>query len=424
MSTRNDIEAARRGAAAPAAPLVWKFGGSSVADHDRLRAVAERMVAAQRSGRGVVAVLSAMGKSTDQLVGQAYAMSARPPMRELDALLSVGESISCALASMAVAELGSRAVSLTGAQAGVSTDDRHGNARLVEIRPQRIREALAEGAIVLVTGFQGVGPDGDVTTLGRGGSDASAVAVAAALGVDECEIFTDVPAVFTADPRVVPDARRLSSIRHEEMLEMAEAGAAVLQPRSVELAVSHGIDIHLRSSFSAEEGTWIRREAAGFEGTGSSEVAGIAHRRQESIYTADDTGAGTVVAALAERGIAVGALAPIDTGVRFTAPGAEPAEVSAALDAVGAVAKVDEELGSVSVVSLGIARKPDVVVRALAALEAAGITPRLITTTPGRITAAVPSSQVDDAVRLLHRTFIPAAVATIVSDLRPPADAA
>jgi aspartate kinase len=153
-------------------------------------------------------------------------------------------------------------------------------------------------------------------------------------------------------------------------------------------------------------------------------VAGIAHRRQESIYTADDTGAGTVVAALAERGIAVGALAPMDTGVRFTAPGAEPAEVSAALDAVGAVAKVDEELGSVSVVSLGIARKPDVVVRALAALEAAGIVPRLITTTPGRITAAVPSSQVDDAVRLLHRTFIPAAVATIVSDLRPPADAA
>jgi aspartate kinase len=424
MSTRNDIEAARRGAVAPAAPLVWKFGGTSVADHDRLRAVAERMVAAQRSGRGVVAVLSAMGKSTDQLVGQAYAMSSRPPMRELDALLSVGESISCALASMAVAELGSRAVSLTGAQAGICTDDRHGNARLVEIRPQRIHEALAEGAIVLVTGFQGMGPDGDVTTLGRGGSDASAVAVAAALGVDACEIFTDVPAVFTADPRVVPDARRLSSIRHEEMLEMAEAGAGVLQPRSVELAVSHGIDIHLRSSFSAEEGTWIRREAAGFEGTGSTEVAGIAHRRQESLYTADDTAAGTVVAALAERGIAVGALAPTDTGVRFTAPGAEPAEVSAALDAVGAVAKVDEELGSVSVVSLGIARKPDVAVRALAALEAAGITPRLITTTPGRITAAVPSGQVDDAVRLLHRTFIPAAVTAIVSDLRPPADAA
>jgi aspartate kinase len=424
MSTRNDIEAARRGAVAPAAPLVWKFGGTSVADHDRLRAVAERMVAAQRSGRGVVAVLSAMGKSTDQLVGQAYAMSSRPPMRELDALLSVGESISCALASMAVAELGSRAVSLTGAQAGISTDDRHGNARLVEIRPQRIQEALAEGAIVLVTGFQGMGPDGDVTTLGRGGSDASAVAVAAALGVEECEIFTDVPAVFTADPRVVPDARRLSSIRHEEMLEMAEAGAAVLQPRSVELAVSHGIDIHLRSSFSAEEGTWIRREAAGFEGTGSTEVAGIAHRRQESLYTADDICAGTVVAALAERGVAVGALVPTDTGVRFTAPGAEPAEVSAALDAVGAVAKVDEELGSVSVVSLGIARKPDVAVRALAALEDAGITPRLITTTSGRITAAVPSGQVDDAVRLLHRTFIPAAVAAIVSDLRPPADAA
>lgn len=429
MNRRNDFEVARRGSTTPEAPLVWKFGGTSVADHDRLRAVAERMVAAQRSGRGVVAVLSAMGKSTDELVGLASRMSTRPPLRELDALLSVGESISCALAAIAVADLGSRAVSLTGRQAGIGTDARHGNARLIGIDPKRITDELAGGAIVLVTGFQGVSAEGDVTTLGRGGSDASAVAVAAALGASECEIFTDVPAVFTADPRVVPDARRLYSIRHEEMLEMAEAGAGVLQPRSVELAQAHGVDIHLRSSFSSEEGTWIRRETpgspgAGFEGAGTAEVAGIAHRRQESLYSADRVTAGAVAAALADRGIAMGAAVPTATGIRFTAPGAEPAEVGAALDAIGVATTVDEELGSVSVISLGIGRKPDVTMRALAALEEAGITASLVTTTPGRMTAAVPSAQVEDAARLLHAVFIPAASTATVTPVRVPADAA
>ncbi len=410
MSSHNDIEAVRPACAGvPAPPLVWKFGGTSVRDHDRLRAVAERMVDAQRSGRGVVAVLSAMGKSTDELVELAYGMSARPPLRELDALLSVGESISCALAAMAVAELGARAVSLTGGQAGIATDAAHGNARLLGICPQRIRDELAAGSIVLVTGFQGVTADGDVTTLGRGGSDASAVAVAAALGATECEIFTDVPAVFTADPRVVPDARRLSSVRHEEMLEMAEAGAGVLQPRSVELALAHGVDIHLRSSFSAEPGTWIRRETAGFETTGSSEVAGVAHRRQESLYVVDDVDAATLAAALARRGTAIGAVLPESGGLRFTAPGVDPAEVHAAMDAIGVVAKVEQELGSVSVVSLGIARKPQVVAATLGALAEADIVPRLVTTTSGRMTALIPGAQVDDAARLLHRTFIPAA---------------
>lgn len=400
------------------APFVWKFGGTSVADHDRLRAAAERMVAAQRSGRGVVAVLSAMGKSTDELVRQAYAMSARPSLRELDALLSVGESISCALAAMAVTELGSRAVSLTGAQAGIRTDDRHGGARVVGISPQRIHDELAGGAIVLVTGFQGVSVNGDVTTLGRGGSDASAVALAGALGARECEIFTDVPAVFTADPRVVPDARRLASVRHEEMLEMAEAGAAVLQPLSVELAVTHGVDIHLRSSFSAEEGTWIRRGGS----DASVEVAGVAHRRQESLFAVDGAAAGAVVAALAERGITAGVLVPGGSGIRFTAPDAEPAEVTAALAAADLRAKADEELGSVSVVSLGIARKPAIPVRALAVLENAGITPRLVTTMPNRLAVLVPASEVDGAVRLLHDAFVPAARPT--TDLHSPADAA
>jgi aspartate kinase len=402
------------------APFVWKFGGTSVADHDRLRAAAERMVAAQRSGRGVVAVLSAMGTSTDDLVRQAYALSARPPLRELDALLSVGESISCALAAMAVAELGSRAVSLTGAQAGIRTDDRHGGARVIGISPQRIHDELAGGAIVLVTGFQGVSVNGDVTTLGRGGSDASAVALAGALGARECEIFTDVPAVFTADPRVVPDARRLASVRHDEMLEMAEAGAAVLQPCSVELAVTHGVDIHLRSSFSAEEGTWIRRGGS----DASVEVAGIACRRQESLFAVDGAAAGVVVAALAERGISAGALVPDGTGIRFTAPDAEPADVTAALAAADLRASVDEELGSVSVVSLGIARRPGIPVRALAVLEEAGIAPRLVTTTPNRLAVLVPAPDVEGAARLLHEAFVPAASAGTVTDLRPPADAA
>jgi aspartate kinase len=401
---------AARAVASPVAPLVWKFGGTSVADHARLRAVAERMVAAQRSGRGVVAILSAMGSSTDELAEMAYKMSARPPLRELDALLSVGESISVALASMAVAELGSHAVSLSGPQAGIRTDGQHGNARLREIRPVRIHDALARGAIVLVTGFQGMSEDGDVTTLGRGGSDASAVALAAALGATECEIFTDVPAVFTADPRVVADARPLASIRHEEMLEMAEAGAGVMQPRSIELAVAHGIDIHLRSSFSTEEGTWIRREPAELEGAGSWDVAGVAHRYHETLYAARDIDIAAVAMALAERGACLGSVLPDLAGLRFTAPGADPAEVIGALDAVGASVKVDQQLGAVSVVSLGIARRPEVVVRTLAALRDAGIEPRLVTTTPGRVSVLVDSEVVDDAVRLLHATFIPAAV--------------
>jgi aspartate kinase len=389
--------------------LVWKFGGTSVADHDRIRAVAKRMVAAQRAGHDVVAILSAMGKSTDALSAMAYEMSARPPLRELDALLSVGESISCALASIAVADLGSHAVSLNGAQAGVRTDDDHGNARLNDIAPRRIRETLENGSIVLVTGFQGMSESGDVTTLGRGGSDASAVAVAAALGARECEIFTDVPGVFTADPRIVPDARRLDTIRHEEMLEMAEAGAAVLQPRAVELAMTHGIGIHLRSSFSTEDGTWIRQAGGRFETGGAFDVAGIAHRRQESLYGVEDLDVSEVAAALAERGIAMGTAVPRKGGLEFTTPGVSALETTAALDALGVPAKVDEDLGSIAVVSLGVGRRPGVIAHSLAALRAAGIAPRLITTMPGRLSVLVASNLLEEAVRVLHTTFIPAA---------------
>jgi aspartate kinase len=401
----------------PPVPLVWKFGGTSLADHDRVRAVAERMVNARRRGRGVVAVLSAMGKSTDELSAMAYQMSVRPPLRELDVLLSVGESISVALTSMAVAELGAPAVSLSGAQAGIWTDGQYGNARLRDIEPRRIHQALADGSIVLISGFQGQSASGDVTTLGRGGSDASAVALAAALGATECEIFTDVPAVFTADPRVVPDARPLRSIRHQEMLELAEAGAAVMQSRSIELAVAHGIDVHLRSSFTDAEGTWIRHERTGFEPTGALDsptggVVGIAHRRDESLHTVKDVGIAHLAVALTERGITLGAVLPEVSGLRFTTPGVRRTEVAAALEAVGASIMPDEDLGSVSVVSLGMGRRPDIVVRALGTLREAAIEPRLVTTTPGRVSVLVESALVDETVRLLHATFFPPALGT------------
>ena len=383
--------------------VVWKFGGTSVGDHDRLRAVAERLVAAQRQGHRVVAVLSAMDKSTDELYERAYRVSALPPQRELDALLSVGESISCALASMAVHELGARAVSLTGAQAGIVTDDQYGNARVRAVHPHRIIEALDDKAIVLVTGFQGVSAGGDVTTLGRGGSDASAIALAAALGVSECDIFTDVPGVFTADPRLVPDALLLRSLRHEEMLEMAEAGAAVLQPRAVELAAAHGIDIHLRSSFSAEAGTWIRKGSATFDG---SDVVGIVHRRYESLYSARGASAAAIASSgLQPRGGAVGVIVRDRDEVRFTAPGIADAEVTAALSAIGADVEVHDDLGTVSVVSSGIARKPAITARVLTALEAADIKPHLVTTTPGRVSAHISAELVDHAVQLLHDVF-------------------
>ncbi len=429
-------------AADPTAPLaVWKFGGTSVADQTRLRAVAERMVAAHRDGRRVVAVLSAMGKSTDELVGMAYGLNSRPPPREMDALLAVGEQISCALAAMAVHELGEKAVSFTGGQAGMLTDDTYGNARLREVRPERIISALDEGNIVLVTGFQGVSPSGDTTTLGRGGSDASAVAVAAGLGATECEIFTDVAGVFTADPRVVPDARPLTSLRHEEMLEMAEAGAGVLQPRSVELAATHGIDIHLRSSFTGEDGTWIRKDSASSSAPNraveNSDVAGVAHRDSEPLYAVRGVSPAAVATALAVRGAALGAVVRHGDELRFTAPGVEVAEVTAALasietsagtgadpaDATGVEVTVHGDLGTVSVISMGIARRPDITARALTALQDAGIDARFVTTTSGRVSVHVATDSVHDAVRLLHGIFIPARQDATVTDLRPAAAA-
>ncbi|MFC5141333.1 aspartate kinase [Actinomycetospora rhizophila] len=400
----------------PPATVVWKFGGTSVADHERLRAVAERMVAAHHDGLRVVAVLSAMGRSTDELCARAYTMSSQPSLRELDALLSVGEAISCALAAMAIHELGCRAVSLNAAQIGIVTDGAHSNARLRHVPTHRITAELDDGAIVLVTGFQGVSETGDVTTLGRGGSDASAVAVAAALGLDRCDIYTDVPGVFTADPRLVPDARPLESVGHEEMLELAEGGAGVLQPRAVELAAAQGVDVHLRSSFTHESGTWIRRELPRLE---SLDVVGLAHRHQERLYAVPDVSPSHVASVLAARGASVGALVRQGSEVRFTAPGTDPAEIDAAFGAADGGVRVHDDLGTVSVVSTGIARKPEITCRALRALEGAGIEAFLLTVTPGRVSVHVDAARVPHAVRLLHDTFLGPAVPAPVADVVP-----
>jgi aspartate kinase len=248
-------------AAPRAGTLVMKFGGTSVGDAERLKAVARRLVAAREAGNRVVGVLSAMGSTTDELVSLAHQMSPRPNPRELDMLQSVGERISCALAAMAIHDLGHEAISLTGSQAGIVTDTVHGKAKIVDIRARRIHEALDENRIVLVAGFQGVSTATfDITTLGRGGSDTTAVALAAALGAEACEIHTDVDGVYTADPRIVPQARKLHAVSYDEMLEMAASGAKVLQLRSVEFARNHGVKLHVRSAFSDDEGTWVREE--------------------------------------------------------------------------------------------------------------------------------------------------------------------
>ena len=310
--------------------------------------------------------------------------------------------MSCALAAIAVHELGERAVSLTGAQAGIVTDGSHGNARLLQISPQRIIEALDEGAIVLVAGFQGVSGNGDVTTLGRGGSDATAIAIASALGAHECDIFTDVPGVFTADPRVVTNARKLTAVSHEEMLQLADAGARVLQTRAVELAAAHDIDIHVRSSFTSEPGTWIRRQASSLEG---ERIAGIAHIGHDPLYTVSCPSPAMVSAAMAQRGLAIGLIIHDGAAVRFTAPGTGSAQVTAAMTAMDLDVSVRDDLGSVSVVNAMVVNRSDITATMLSALETSGIHPHLITCTPNRVSCHVLAGDVGRAAQVLHDAF-------------------
>ncbi len=407
--------------------VVQKYGGSSVADAEGIKRVARRIVATRNGGDQVVVVVSAMGDSTDELIDLANRVSPQPPGRELDMLLTAGERISMALLAMAIASLGMEARSFTGSQAGVITDAVHGRARIIDVTPGRIATALAEGAIPIVAGFQGVSQTTkDITTLGRGGSDTTAVALAAALHADVCEIYTDVDGVFTEDPRLVPGARRIPRITYEEMLEMAACGAKVLMPRCVEYARRYGLPIHVRSSFSDRVGTWVtghsgddEAEEAGME---QAIISGVAHDRSEAKITVvgvpDRVGeAARIFGIIAEAGINidmivqnVSAIATGRTDISFTLPGADGKQavelLRAAQDTVGFQELLyDDRIGKVSLIGAGMRSHPGVSAKFFAALAGAGVNIEMISTSEIRISVVVSQSVVDAAVNATHKAF-------------------
>src|SRR5881398_3162982 len=383
--------------------VVQKFGGTSVADPDRIRAVAEHIVRTSHQGHEVVVVVSAMGRTTDDLLRLATEVSSQPPGRELDMLLTSGERISMALLCMAIAELGTQAESLTGSQAGIVTDTDHGRAKILEVRADRVREALAAHRVPVVAGFQGVSTARDVTTLGRGGSDTTAVALAAAVGAEECEIYTDVPGVFSADPRLVPDARKLPMVSFEEMLEMAASGAKVLQLRSVEYARNHGVRIHCRSSFDDAPGTVVVSEQETME---RPLITAVTHSRDEARITLlgvpDHPGvAGRIFTALADANVNVDMIIqnePVTEGAEadmsFTVPRTDLRVAREVLDAVvsevgiSAVAE-DAAMGKVSVVGAGMRSHPGVAARVFSTLGDEGINIEMISTSPIKISCVV-----------------------------------
>ncbi len=397
--------------------VVSKFGGTSVADPERLKAVAARLVAAQRAGNRVVGVLSAMGKATDDLIALAHEVSETPHSRELDMLLSVGERVSCALAAMAINDLGHEAISLTGSQAGIVTDTAHGRAKILEVRGERIHDALEAGKIVLVAGFQGVSTELEVTTLGRGGSDATAVALAAALGADACEIYTDVDGVYTADPRLVPEARKLGALSYEEMLELSGAGAKVLMLRSVEFGRNHGVRIHVRSSFNDADGTWIVGQEELVE---QPIISGIAHDTSEAEVTIlgvpDRPGiAARVVRALADAGVNVDMIvqnvsADGHTDMSFTVPKTDLAVAESVLDPIaGEIGArglaTDSEIAKIALVGAGMRTHPGVAADMFDALAEAGVNIGIISTSPIRISCVVPAADIERAVKAVHERF-------------------
>ena len=395
-----------------------KFGGTSVAGPEQIKRAAGRMVAAREAGNSVVAVLSARGKTTDELVASAYEISDRPDPREMDMLLSTGERISCALAAMAINDMGHRAVSLTGSQAGIVTDSSHTKAKIIDVKADRIREGLEEDKIVLVAGFQGVSTDSrDVTTLCRGGSDTTAVALAAALGASVCEIYTDVTGVFSADPRIVPDARKLPVVSFEEMLDMAASGAGVLQLRSVEYARNYNIPIHCRSSFEDLPGTLVLPESETME---RPIITAVTHSTDEARVTVigvkDEPGiAGRIFSALAEANVNVDVIIqnePVHEGaladLSFTV---ETGDLQIAKDAIaglGAISqevRTDEQIGKVSIVGAGMRSHPGVAAKVFEVLGEKEINIEMISTSAIRISCVIQADQVPEAVRSLHEAF-------------------
>ncbi|MEX2212387.1 MAG: aspartate kinase [Gaiellaceae bacterium] len=383
--------------------VVMKFGGTSVAGPDRLKNVARRLVAAREEGNRVVAVLSAMGDSTDDLIALANEVSPAPHPRELDMLISVGERISCALAAMAIHDLGHEAISFTGSQAGIVTDTSHTKAKIVEVRARRIHEALDEGKIVLVAGFQGVSTEFEVTTLGRGGSDTTAVALAAALGAGTCEIYTDVEGVFTADPRVVPEARKLHAVTYDEMLEMAAGGARVLQLRAVEFARNHGVRLHVRSTFSDVAGTWITEEDERM--LEKAMISGVTHTTEETVYRVDGVAAAPLFAELAGAQVNVDTILQTGSEIVFSAPVGDRAAAETVLERLGVEWSARDDLGKVSLVGAGMRSHPGIAAKTFSTLQELGIDPQIVTTSPIKIACYIGLADVERAVAALHEAF-------------------
>ena len=403
----------------PQPTVVMKFGGTSVADAERIKRAARRIVAQKESGKRVVAVLSARGLETDELVKAAFEVSPNPDPREMDMLLSTGERISCALCAMAINDLGHRAISLTGSQAGIVTDTSHTKARILDVRAERISQALDEDMIVLVAGFQGVSTSRDVTTLGRGGSDTTAVALAAAVGAEVCEIYTDVSGVFSADPRIVPDARKLPFVSFEEMMEMAASGAKVLQLRSLEYARTHGVKIHCRSSFEDGPGTFVIGEEETME---HPLITAVTHSTEEARITVvgvpDRPGAAaSIFEALAEANVNVDTIVQneprtdgVDAEVSFTL-GTDDVRIAESTlapvisDFGGAKLETDPEVGKVSIIGAGMRSHPGVAAKVFRVLADEEINIEVINTSPIKITCLIRAERVPQAVRALHSAF-------------------
>ncbi len=401
--------------------VVMKFGGTSVAGAEEIKRAARRIVAAREAGNRVVAVLSARGKTTDELVAQALEISERPVAREMDMLLSTGERISCALCAMAIHDMGYQAISLTGSQAGIVTDSFHTKAKIVDVRAERIRETLEGDRIVLVAGFQGVSTDSqDVTTLGRGGSDTTAVALAAALEASVCEIYTDVAGIFSADPRIVPDARKLPVASYEEMLEMSASGAKVLQLRSVEYARNNGVRIHCRSSFEDGPGTLVvSEEESEQESVEQPFVTAVTHSDGEARVTLtgvrDEPGvAGRIFTALAEAGINVDVIIqnePVgDNALADLSFTVDRSDLTVATDTVSTLdvsqgVRSEEQIGKVSIVGAGMRSHPGVAAKVFEVLGGEGINIEMISTSPIKISCVISADRVPDAVRALHQAF-------------------
>jgi len=406
--------------------VVQKYGGSSLSDADAIKRVARRITDAKKAGNDVVVAVSAMGDSTDELLDLAAQVSPLPPARELDMLLTAGERISMALVAMAISDLGFTARSFTGSQAGVITDDVHGKAKILDVTPGRIRSAIDDGHVVIVAGFQGVSQQTkEITTLGRGGTDTTAVALAAALEADVCEIYTDVDGVFTADPRIVPSARKLDTVTYEEMLELAASGAKVLHLRSVEYARRHNIPIHVRSSFSTLEGTTVTGSINDPSPEGSMEapiIAGVAHDRSEAKITVvgvpDKVGeAAAIFNALADAQINidmivqnVSAAATNLTDISFTLPHSDGQTAMTTLDAlkdkVGFESLLyDEKIGKISLIGAGMRSHPGISAKFFTALAEAGVNIGMISTSEIRISVIVEEDDVDAAVQATHTAF-------------------